>query len=767
MNNVISSSSSTHTTYPYGSSTDPIVAPSQLLPIRGVNIGGWLVLERYITPSVFAITKCHLDGNPCWYPTSSVVLNQNKNSTTNTNTETSNGIEDSFLETLEAGRAHHEMILSSVERKEQQQRQHDHMMGMEQTSNSYSSYRLCSSHCTDHPVLIDNIFNATDYPLDEWNLAQVFREYSTSQTGEEWLNVHFDTFVTFDDLVTVQQAGMTHIRVPLPHWILQDHPSATSDYPDLYQSLQQQEPYLVGHRWKYFVRLCGWADQLGLQVWPNIHTAPNSQNAFDNSGHQGKSKTCHGWMNNTTTTINNNHENDNHGYPLFVYQSLQVLDHITKQIKRDGIDNVITGFGLLNEPYTDCDMTVYRRFLDDGLDIVRNNLGESTKVFVSDAFWAPQFNDGHWWLDPKRYHGTYLDSHYYTVFTNDERHMPPQQHIDHVCHPPKQKGLAIADCCYQDPHHSNSTRPSQGVGRIVTEFSAAFDSMPGELLKIILQGYIEHGQAPSNNRTLSDERKTFLQLYTQAQMIAFEDATSVGWFFWSLKMENDAFFEWNFLKGVELGWFPKLPSSTSSSSLSSSEQQSTVPSSLDLYGSCNNLAHQAASLNASKIVNTYPWGDETSYRYWDPSGLGWKFDHEQEMVMHSNNKTTSNNHNKNTYSGHDTNAYDPVVQKIQNVSTMMNLTMTTSSNRDESLSTAWTNDVWVWIQVVAVAIVVGLAYRRIRQGLDIGHPKRFEYEYEPIKQQQGRNKNRNSRGFRDYGSTDTDSFDGEVDATNV
>lgn len=99
MNNTVSSSSSTNTQYPYRS-TDPIVAPSQ--SIRGVNIGGWLVLERYITPSVFAITKCHLDGNPCWYPTSSVVLNQNKNSTTNTNTETSNGIEDSFLETLEA-----------------------------------------------------------------------------------------------------------------------------------------------------------------------------------------------------------------------------------------------------------------------------------------------------------------------------------------------------------------------------------------------------------------------------------------------------------------------------------------------------------------------------------------------------------------------------------------------------------------------------------------------------------------------------------------
>jgi hypothetical protein len=36
--------------------------------IRGVNIGGWLMAERFITPYLFAINTCHLNGSLCWYP---------------------------------------------------------------------------------------------------------------------------------------------------------------------------------------------------------------------------------------------------------------------------------------------------------------------------------------------------------------------------------------------------------------------------------------------------------------------------------------------------------------------------------------------------------------------------------------------------------------------------------------------------------------------------------------------------------------------------
>lgn len=242
-------------------------------------------------------------------------------------------------------------------------------------------------------------------------------------------------------------------------------------------------------------------------------------------------------------------------------------------------------------------------------------------------FWAPQFNDGSWWLDSEKYKNTYLDSHYYNVFTDDERKMAPEKHIDHVCNAPQGKGLAIDDCCFKNPHLSNSTQPSEGVQRIVTEWSVAYDSMPGELLKIILQSFQERGHAPENKRVLSDDRKSFMKHYAQAQLVSFERAGGQGWFFWSLKMENVAYFEWDFLRALDLGWFPEIAKATQSSE--------------ELYGSCDSISKNVAALNASEVVHVYPWGDEASYRYWDPTGLGWEFDHEQEELRESNITNTT------------------------------------------------------------------------------------------------------------------------------
>ena len=95
--------------------------------------------------------------------------------------------------------------------------------------------------------------NVVDYPLDEYTLALAFAD--NQEAGERWLNAHFDNFVSYEDIQAIKAAGLTHVRVPLPHWIL----GATFG-----------EPWIVGDRWKYFVRLCEWCRQAGLQVWPDI-----------------------------------------------------------------------------------------------------------------------------------------------------------------------------------------------------------------------------------------------------------------------------------------------------------------------------------------------------------------------------------------------------------------------------------------------------------------------------------------------------------------
>lgn len=471
--------------------------------IRGVNLGGWLVMERYITPYSFAVTDCHQRGDFCWYPGQ-----------------------------IDAPPHAHNNLCNVTE---------------------------CQA------VLTENVFGTMDYPLDEWHLGTTFQGENHTY-GEEWLNFHFDHFLQRKDLEEIKAAGITHVRVPLPHWILGD--------------IDDGEPWIQGDRWKYFVRMCDWAREIGLEVWPNIHTAPGSQNGFDNSGNQNSVKTCGGWDDN----------------PYNIQRSLNILLEVAVALKDAQVSDVVTGFGLLNEPFGDCNHDRYRQFLHDGMTIIRSVLGDDISIYISDLFQAGLFNDGQWGLDPVEFNNTFLDSHYYNVFTPDDRAMTPQQHVNVVVHPPS--GQAVTDCCFEDA--PVNTIPSRGVQRIVAEWSGAFDAMPGEVLKPIMKGIYEYGKAPLLNRTISNERKSFLKKFIEAQIVAYEVAdvgVAHGWFYWNFKMEGGAYIEWDFLRGVREGWFPEIA-------------PPNVPSQT-LYGTADEIL--ARTNETKKIIHMYPWGDT---KYW-------------------------------------------------------------------------------------------------------------------------------------------------------
>jgi len=425
--------------------------------IRGVNLGGWLVMERYITPYSFAVTDCHQRGNHCWYPGQ-----------------------------------------------------------IDAPSNTTRGYKLCDvKKC--NAVLSENVFNKTDYPMDEWHMGVAFEKHP--KAGEEWLNFHFDNFVKKEDILALKKAGITHLRVPLPHWIVGD--------------VRGDEPYIVADRWKYFLRLCEWVREIGgMEIWPNLHTAPGSQNGFDNSGIEKLGKTCSGWW----------------MKPENVQRTLDVLLELSVAIKQADVSDVVTGFGLLNEPFGDCDQFVYRQFVLNGITIMRRMLGNDFAIYISDLFQAHLFNDGEWGLDVAQFHNTFLDSHYYNVFTPEQRKMSPEEHIEQVCTPGF--GNRLWDCCfYEEP--KDHYLPSRGMQRIVAEWSAAFDAMPGEVLKPIMKSINEYGVAILMDRQLSQDRMDFLKQFIQAQIVMYEAKTAGvghGWFYWNFKMEGGAFAEWDMCK---------------------------------------------------------------------------------------------------------------------------------------------------------------------------------------------------------------------------
>jgi glucan 1,3-beta-glucosidase len=283
--------------------------------IRGVNIGGWLVLERWITPYLFALTNCHLDGEFCRYPQQ--VLN------------------------------HKGVPLPECDLKK----------------------------CL--PISTDNV-DGGRYPMDEYTLTDAFPDKGTAR---RYLEHHWDTFVTKQDIQLLRQAGLTHVRVPLGYWILGD--------------VWEGEPYVDGG-WPFFRRLVEWCREEGLQVWPDLHAAPGSQNGFDNSGRALPDSTSINWYNST--------EN--------VQRTLDVIEHISLRVLEDGLDDVVTGFGILNEVFKDADLDILRKFTNKAFDIVRSVLGNETAVYTGDSFRPEAWNDG-WWLDETRYKNTFLDNHVY------------------------------------------------------------------------------------------------------------------------------------------------------------------------------------------------------------------------------------------------------------------------------------------------------------------------------------------------------------------
>jgi glucan 1,3-beta-glucosidase len=326
----------------------------------------------------------------------------------------------------------------------------------------------------------------------------------------------------------------------------------------------------------YFVRFVGWARQYGIEVWLDVHTATGSQNGFDNSGQLlPDAPTCKHWI---TSPVN-------------VNRSLMAIQDIAQAVMDDNLRDVVTGFGILNEPYEDCGVAEIKRFNNDALKTIRGVMGEDTAVYMADSFNATKWNNG-WWTDEDQFSNTFLDSHYYHVFAQRERALSPRQHIAYTC---AKLAKETASCCYHDPPHD--TQPSRGISRIVGEWSASFDTLVVEKLRDVMVNIHDNHEALEMDRKLTKERVDFLRNHVEAQMVAFESVqtgVSNGWFYWTLKTEGGAFAEWDFLRGLREEWIPKFPARQTSSE--------------SVFGTCQQIAQRTE--DDTSIVHPFPNPDE-------------------------------------------------------------------------------------------------------------------------------------------------------------
>merc|ERR1712195_463349 len=112
--------------------------------------------------------------------------------------------------------------------------------------------------------------------VDEWTW------HNTSLVGThnrtELLLEHWTSWVMKEHMVAIKDAGITHVRIPVGYWYW----NITNS--DSFASSRASFP-LALNALKTVVN--DWCVPLNLSVLLDLHTAPGSQNGFDNSGQRG------------------------------------------------------------------------------------------------------------------------------------------------------------------------------------------------------------------------------------------------------------------------------------------------------------------------------------------------------------------------------------------------------------------------------------------------------------------------------------------------
>jgi glucan 1,3-beta-glucosidase len=381
-------------------------------------------------------------------------------------------------------------------------------------------------------------------PLAKDNKFTIVDEYTMRAAKDgtndraAMLRDHWQTWVTEDILETLANAGITHLRVPVGYWyfVYPSHEESVfgrfkSDHAMALEQLKK-----VANEW---------AKPRGLHILLDLHTAPGSQNGFDNSGRRGNISLLDGTN---------------------LQDWARAVDKLSEWATANIDPDVLFGIEVMNEPAgfaSDAIWDAIKNYIDPkGYEAVRRHNSDLNVIFET-GFKSfpeePNFTEGKYknvWFDQHTY---FCFGWYNTISYNGIEKAWPW-HLEAACNETKNyaaaksvKGtwafagewsLATTDCtiylsgginngCNMTAHPDckyNATPTMDGHDDI-----CQYQNRPAE--------------------QLPEDYKAFLATYARAQMDAFE--ASNGWFFWNFRTEDGHAPEWDYLVGLEHGWMPQ------------------------------------------------------------------------------------------------------------------------------------------------------------------------------------------------------------------
>ena len=319
------------------------------------------------------------------------------------------------------------------------------------------------------------------------------------------------------------------MRIPVPYFIFGD-----------------REPFIGGI--EELDKAFAWAEKYGLKILIDLHTAPLSQNGFDNGGICGVCK----WSQT----------------PEEVEFVLNVLE---KLAKRYGQREAFWGITPINEPITDPIWTIMgvqdryvpvepelaagsgpntmeflRQFYSDAYDRIKPNIKDGAYVVFHDGFQLKQWKD---FLTQSKYVGNVvLDTHQYLMMAEM---MGCEETVEGYL-------KFIEDTFAKDFAEVNEYVPVIcGEWCLFNSLAVGMDTKGGQTAL--------NGMDFGDSVILTSEQKAEIyQAVGKAQLDAWSKGS--GYFYWTYKMLLDTVNEpnwngwdcWDLSKSVDLGWMPQV-----------------------------------------------------------------------------------------------------------------------------------------------------------------------------------------------------------------
>lgn len=326
------------------------------------------------------------------------------------------------------------------------------------------------------------------------------------------IKIHRSEYITERDFATIKKIGFNTVRIPVPYFIFGDREPFIGCVEELDNAFD-------------------WAEKYGIQVLIDLHTAPLSQNGFDNGGICGVCK----WS-------------QTPGEVDFI---LGVLERLAK---RYGQRSNLFGITPINEPVTEEIWNLMK--VPERYPAVDKELAEgsapNTLEFLHD-FYARAFEVIH----------PYINQEAYVVFHDGFQLKKWKEFMTR----PKYQGKVMIDT-HQYLMFAEARGCTQTLNGYITYIQEKFAKDVVEVqqyVPVICGEWCIFNSYAIGNETISAETKKHLyQQLANAQLAAWQDIS--GFFYWNYKMLLDTVHNpemigwdcWDLEKSVAQEWFPVL-----------------------------------------------------------------------------------------------------------------------------------------------------------------------------------------------------------------